>query len=77
MYELDAIPESIGRTTCGSLNAAHAGTEVTLRGWVNRRRDLGGLIFIDLRDRFGITQVVFNPEIAATAHEAAGSLRNE
>jgi len=77
MRALDAIPETIGRITCGSLDAANAGDEVTLRGWVNRRRDLGGLIFIDLRDRFGITQIVFNPEIAATAHEAAGALRNE
>ena len=77
MHELDAIPTGIGRTTCGSLAATNAGDDVTLQGWVNRRRDLGGLIFIDLRDRYGITQVVFNPGIAATAHEAAGSLRNE
>ena len=51
--------------------------DVTLRGWVNRRRDLGGLIFIDLRDRYGLTQVVFNPEIAPDAHEAASDVRNE
>src|SRR5215211_1052931 len=63
--------------TCGTLRAADAGAEVTLPGWVHRRRDLGGLIFIDLRDRFGLTQVVFNPEIAPEAHEAAGDLRNE
>ena len=77
MHELDAIPEAIGRTTCGSLDVTNAGEDVTLQGWVNRRRDLGGLIFIDLRDRFGITQIVFNPEIAATAHQAASTLRNE
>ena len=48
-----------------------------LRGWVNRRRDLGGLIFIDLRDRYGLTQVVFNPEIAPQAHAAASDVRSE
>ena len=51
--------------------------KVTLAGWVDRRRDLGGLIFIDLRDRDGITQVVFNPEISATSHKIANELRNE
>jgi aspartyl-tRNA synthetase len=77
MQPLDTIPESIGRITCGSLRAGNAGEQVTLKGWVNRRRDLGGLIFIDLRDRFGITQIVFNPEIVAEAHEVASRLRNE
>ncbi|MCO5228717.1 MAG: aspartate--tRNA ligase [Thermomicrobiales bacterium] len=67
----------MGRITCGSLRTGHAGESVTLKGWVNRRRDLGGLIFIDLRDRFGITQVVFNPEVDAAAHETANKLRNE
>jgi len=50
---------------------------VTLRGWVNRRRDLGGLIFIDLRDRYGLTQVVVNPETAVEAHGVASDVRNE
>ena len=59
-YDLD--PSVTGKLTCGSLRLLDAGREVTLQGWVNRRRDLGGLIFIDLRDRFGITQVVFNPQ---------------
>jgi aspartyl-tRNA synthetase len=77
MQPLDTIPETIGRITCGSLRAGNAGEQVTLKGWVNRRRDLGGLIFIDLRDRFGITQIVFNPEIVAEAHEVASRLRNE
>lgn len=77
MQGFDVRPESIDRTTCGTLRLEHAGTDVTLQGWVNRRRDLGGLIFIDLRDRFGITQVVFNPEIQKDAHKIAEALRNE
>lgn len=48
-----------------------------LRGWVNRRRDLGGLIFIDLRDRYGLTQIVFNPEVTPAAHAVASEVRNE
>ncbi len=48
--------------TCGELGVAQAGQEVMLSGWVHRRRDLGGLIFVDLRDRYGLTQVVFHPE---------------
>ena len=73
----DVDPSVIGRLTCGALRLDDVGQEVTLRGWVNRRRDLGGLIFIDLRDRYGLTQVVFNPEIAPDAHEAANDVRNE
>ncbi len=73
----DVDPSAIGRLTCGTLRAANIGEEVTLRGWVNRRRDLGGLIFIDLRDRFGLTQVVFNPEIAPVAHQEASEVRAE
>jgi aspartyl-tRNA synthetase len=73
----DADPKSLTRLTCGTLRLSDQGKTVVLEGWVNRRRDLGGLIFIDLRDRFGITQVVFNPEIAPTAHESASDVRNE
>jgi aspartyl-tRNA synthetase len=63
--------------TCGELRAKHVGQEVTLAGWVNRRRDHGGLIFIDLRDREGITQVVANPEVAMEAHAIASQVRGE
>ncbi len=63
--------------TCGSIGKEHIGSEVTLAGWVNRRRDHGNLIFIDLRDRDGIVQTVFNPEIAPETMKTAGDLRSE
>ena len=61
----------------GELRATHIGGEVTLMGWVGTRRDHGGRIFIDLRDRSGIAQVVFGPDVDAVAHAAAGELRSE
>ena len=63
--------------TCGVLRAGHAGQTVTLMGWASRRRDHGGLIFVDLRDREGLTQLVFNPAQDPAAHEMAGRIRVE
>lgn len=62
---------------CGSLRKEHVGQTVILSGWVHRRRDHGGLIFIDLRDRFGLTQVVFDPEKNPQAHTIGEKLRSE
>ena len=62
---------------CGSLRPSDEGRELELYGWVARRRDHGGLIFIDLRDRWGVVQVVFNPSHATAAHEKASDLRSE
>ncbi|WP_349407985.1 aspartate--tRNA ligase [Pseudalkalibacillus sp. SCS-8] len=68
----------IGRTHhCGKITEQDIGASVQLKGWVQKRRDLGGLIFIDLRDRSGIVQVVVNPEVSKEAAEIADKVRNE
>ncbi|MCY7798696.1 MULTISPECIES: aspartate--tRNA ligase [Bacillus] len=67
-----------GRTYyCGEITEKVIGESVVLKGWVQKRRDLGGLIFIDLRDRTGIVQVVFNPDVSKAALETAESIRSE
>lgn len=63
--------------TCGELRESNIGQNVVLNGWVDRRRDLGGVIFIEIRDRHGITQIVFEPTFNEQAHNAAKDLRSE
>jgi aspartyl-tRNA synthetase len=63
--------------TCGELTKTGIGQQVTLAGWINRRRDHGGLIFLDIRDRYGITQAICDPERSPQAHRAASELRSE
>lgn len=70
-------PDQERTHTCGALRAADVGHEVALKGWVHRRRDHGGVVFIDLRDRYGLTQVVFRPEVSGPAHAVAETLRSE
>jgi aspartyl-tRNA synthetase len=73
----DALGDWKRSNYCGELRPGSVGQELTLMGWVQRRRDHGGLIFIDLRDRTGIVQAVFNPEIDAPSHEKAKQVRAE
>jgi aspartyl-tRNA synthetase len=74
---LDTLSDWERTHDCGSLRAADIGREALLMGWVNTRRDLGNLIFIDLRDREGITQIVFDPNVDEESHAKARVLRNE
>ncbi|HUB76412.1 MAG TPA: aspartate--tRNA ligase [Solirubrobacteraceae bacterium] len=70
-------PNAYRTAWAGDLRAAEVGSELTVAGWIHRRRDHGGLIFIDLRDRSGLLQLVFHPESAPQAHAAAHDLRSE
>src|SRR5574340_385486 len=63
--------------TCGELRASHAGQNVTVAGWVHRRRDHGGVVFFDLRDRYGIVQVTVNPELSPMGLEVLEGVRFE
>ncbi len=74
---LDFLGDLRRTHTCGALRASDAGKRAVLMGWVNRRRDLGNLIFIDVRDRTGVTQVVFDRERSPRLHDKAASLRSE
>ena len=74
---LDSLSDWQRTHGCGELRSSHAGRQVTLMGWVHARRDLGNLIFIDLRDRSGLVQVVFDPQVSEKCHQRARSLRAE
>jgi aspartyl-tRNA synthetase len=74
---LDLLGDLRRTHMCGELRVSHAGERVVLMGWVNRRRDLGNLIFVDVRDRSGVTQAVFNRELDVSLHEKAAGLRSE
>ncbi len=75
--ELDSMGDLRRSQLCGEVSQSLIESEVTLTGWVHKRRDHGGVIFVDLRDRSGIVQVVFKPEVAKQAHERGGELRTE
>jgi aspartyl-tRNA synthetase len=76
-FVIDSLEDWVKTHDCGALRASDIGSEALLMGWVNTRRDLGNLIFIDLRDREGITQVVFDPQLDKSSHQRARLLRNE
>src|SRR5438876_4102073 len=74
---LDFLGELRRTHTCGELRSSHAGSRVVLMGWVHRRRDLGGVLFIHLRDRDGVTQLVFRSDGDPAVHAKAESLGSE
>ncbi len=76
-FRLDFLGDLRRTHSCGALRAADAGSNALLMGWVHRRRDLGGVIFVDLRDRDGITQIVFREDLNADVHNKATLLRSE
>ncbi|MBC7384767.1 MAG: aspartate--tRNA ligase [Cryobacterium sp.] len=77
--EIKKVKRTVRSHHCGELRAKNLGEEITLCGWISKRRDHGGLIFADIRDRYGLTQIVFDPAVAGSdgAHERAGRLRSE
>ena len=75
--KLDLLGDRQRTHYCGQLRKAHVGQKVFLAGWVDRRRDLGNLIFLDLRDHTGVTQIVCNPSVSAQAHDRAEEARPE
>jgi aspartyl-tRNA synthetase len=75
--QIDSLGDWKKTDDCGGLRAKDVSREALLMGWVNSRRDLGNLIFIDLRDRAGITQIVFDPRVDEESHRRAHVLRNE
>ena len=74
---LDFLGELRRTHTCGELRPSDEGSRALLMGWVHRRHDLGGIVFIHLRDRTGITQIVFHEDAAAELHQKAESVRSE
>lgn len=75
--QTDVLRTSLRDLTCADARAEHVGRPTTLSGWVDRRRDLGQLIFLDLRDRYGITQVVIDAQESPEAHQVASAVRTE